>query len=60
MAISYRVTSQGAYELSVIVTEPGTPFAFYEHSQYFGYTKREATRLFREHLAAKGMKIVRG
>ncbi len=60
MAISYRVTNQGAYELSCIVTEPGTPFAFYEHSQYFGYTKKEATRMFKEHLAAKGLKIVRG
>lgn len=60
MAISYRITSEGAHELSCLVTEPGTPFKFYEHSQYFYYTKKEATRLFREHLANKGMKIVRG
>lgn len=60
MAISYRVTYQGAYELSALVREPNTPFDFYEHCQYFGYTKKEAARLFREHLANKNMKIVRG
>ena len=38
--VSYRVTFQGAYELSALVN------GHYETRQYFDYTKREATRLF--------------
>ena len=42
MTISYRITSQGAYELSALVN------GYLETQQYMGYTKREATQLFRE------------
>jgi hypothetical protein len=42
MTISYRITSQGAYELSALVN------GYFETQQYMGYTKREATQLFRE------------
>jgi len=44
LTISYRVTFQGAYELSANgVTR-----------QFMGYTKAEATRLFREQLKKEG------
>lgn len=42
MTISYRITSQGAYELSALVN------GYLETQQYMGYTKREATELFRQ------------
>ncbi len=42
--ISYRKTFQGAWVLTAIV---GTRLV---SRQYMGYTKREATRLFREHV----------
>jgi len=46
MSISYRVTFQGAYELSTIVN------GYFETRQYMGYTKREATQMFREEMKA--------
>ena len=41
--ISARRTFQGAWELTAIVA------GYLEHQQYFGYTKREALRLFHEY-----------
>jgi hypothetical protein len=43
--IMIRRTFQGAYELSAIVGD------HYIHQQYFGYTKREAIKLFKQYLA---------
>ena len=42
--INYRITFQGAYELSALVN------GYLETKQYMGYTKKEATQLFRQHL----------
>lgn len=44
MTISYRTTFQGAYELSALVN------GYLETQQYMGYTKREATQLFRKYV----------
>jgi hypothetical protein len=44
MSISYRVTFQGAWELCAYVN------GHFETMQYMGYTKREATQLFRQHI----------
>jgi cell division protein YceG involved in septum cleavage len=51
MATSYRRTFQGAWELTDS-TKQGYLFT----RQYFFYTKREATRLFREALKAENEK----
>lgn len=57
--IFYRKTFQGAWELSAEVTDPFTPFSWSESRQFFGYTKREATALFREYLTANRMTLVK-
>lgn len=44
MSISYSRTYQGAWELSTIVD------GYFETQQYFYYTKKEATQLFRQHI----------
>jgi hypothetical protein len=46
--ITYSKTSQGAWELSAIITKD--IYAWVEHSQYMGYTKLEATKLFKQRL----------
>jgi hypothetical protein len=46
--ISYRRTFQGAWALSAIVG------GYREERQYMGYTKREASRLFRNEFNGKG------
>lgn len=55
--ITYRMTSQGAWELSVDVTDPWTPFTWSETRQYMGYTKSEAKQLFLQYLTDKRMTI---
>lgn len=45
MTISYRKTFQGAWALSAVVG------GYLEERQYFGYTKREATAMFRAEFA---------
>jgi hypothetical protein len=55
--ITYRMTFQGAWELSADVTDPFTPFTWSESMQFFDYTKKEATELFREYLAKNKMTI---
>lgn len=45
VTITIRKTFQGAYELSAVVGND------YIHQQYFGYTKKEALRLFKQYLA---------
>jgi hypothetical protein len=50
MSISYARTYQGAWELSTVVN------GYFETQQYMGYTKKEATQLFRQHIKQlKGM-----
>jgi len=44
MTISYRKTFQGAWVLSAFVG------GYYEEKQFMGYTKKEATSLFREYV----------
>jgi len=44
MSISYRKTSQGAWELSSLVD------GYFMTKQYFYYTKAEATTLFRQEI----------
>lgn len=44
MHISYSRTCQGAWELCTIVN------GYFETMQYMGYTKKEATQLFRQHI----------
>lgn len=45
MTITYeRAVPSGAWILSTVTG------GYYEHKTYYGYTKREATRLFREYL----------
>jgi hypothetical protein len=48
--ISYRKTFQGAWELSGFVARWDNLAGDWLTRQYFGYTKKEATRLFREEL----------
>lgn len=49
--IQYRRTFQGAWELSAMVQEG--IYAYIEHAQFMGHTKKEATRLFRQYLKDK-------
>jgi len=44
MTINYEKTFQGAWVLSASVG------GYYERRQFMGYTKKEATRLFREYV----------
>jgi hypothetical protein len=44
MSISYRRTYQGAWELCALVN------GYLETMQYMGYTKQEATQLFKQHI----------
>ena len=46
--ITYHKTFQGAWELSAIITKD--IYAWVEHTQYIGYTKLEATKLFKQRL----------
>lgn len=46
--LSYRRTFQGAWVVSAMVGE------YREERQYMGYTKREASRLFRDEMNGKG------
>jgi len=55
--ITYRKTSQGAWELSADVTDPYTPFTWTESRQFFYYTKQEAKALFLQYLSDKKMTI---
>jgi len=57
--ISYRRTNQGAWELTALVSDRDTPFQYYEHGHYFGYTKKEATERFIETLQDKGQELVK-
>ena len=44
MTIYYEKTFQGAWVLSAMIG------GYYEEKQFMGYTKKEATRLFREYM----------
>jgi len=44
MSISYSRTYQGAWELCALVN------GYFETMQYMGYTKKEATQLFKQHI----------
>ena len=52
--IQSRRTFQGAWELSAMVQEG--IYAYIEHAQFMGHTKKEATRLFRQYLKDKAGK----
>ena len=56
--ISFRKTSQGAWELSALVTDKETPVPYYDHAQYMGYTRTEAKYRFLDDLKAKGKRLV--
>ena len=46
--ISVERLANGALLLTTLVTK--APYAYYEHTTYYGYTIREARQLFRERL----------
>lgn len=48
--VSMRKTSQGAWECSALVDEYGRWGGYYETLQFFGYSKRDANQLFRDHV----------
>ena len=58
--ISYRRTSQGAWELSADVTHPSETFTWTEYRQFFYYTKAGAAKAFREYLKTNGFTIRKG
>jgi hypothetical protein len=47
----------GAYIIADMVTYKGETWR--ESKQFYGYTKRDAMRLFREHLKEKGYTVSR-
>jgi hypothetical protein len=49
----------GSIVITAEVTDPITPFSFYETKSFYGYTIAEAKKLYREHLTAKSMKLVK-
>lgn len=51
MTISYRKTYQGAWELSTV------EYGYRIHRQYMGYTKREATKLFKKQVKEIGKEL---
>lgn len=57
--IHTRRTTQGAWELSALVRDKETPFTYYDRLQVFDYTKSEAVKVFKEHLAHTGKTIVK-
>lgn len=55
MITAERVQHSGAYIVSALVRESGLEW-FYSES-YYGYTKRESVKRYRESLKSKGYKL---
>lgn len=51
-----RIAHSGGIELSTLVAGDG--MRWFERQTYYGYTLREAKRMFREHVKANGWKAV--
>jgi hypothetical protein len=47
----------GSYTLSAEVRDSLTPFSWYESLTFYDYPKSELKKLFKQHLAEKGLKI---
>jgi hypothetical protein len=54
MNINYRKNYEGAWVLSAFVGESGREWALTK--SYYYYTKREATKLFKEEMKREGAK----
>lgn len=53
----YEKNSEGAWVVSALVADSETPFNWFEHMQFYGYTKKEAGALFRENLRRRGLRV---
>jgi len=61
MAITIeRNAINGSYTASALVEDNYTPFAWYESHTYYGYAKAEIKSLFKQDLAQKNLRIVKG
>jgi hypothetical protein len=48
----------GSYTVSAEVRDNGeTPFSWYERHTFYDYPKAELKKLYKQHLAEKGLKI---
>jgi hypothetical protein len=47
----------GSYTVSAEVRDETTPFSWYERHTFYDYPKAELKKLFKKHLAEKGLKI---
>jgi hypothetical protein len=54
-----RNRATGAWLVTALVRQDGTPFAWYETGHLMGYTKREAVQTFRQYLKEAKMEIVK-
>ena len=55
-----RNTATGSYTASALVEDNYTPFAWYERMTFLFTEESEIKALFKEHLASKNLRIVKG
>ena len=58
--IEVQLNNNGSYTALALVWESGTPsLTWYEHCTYYGHSKSEIKKLFRQYLSDKQLTMVK-